>query len=420
MKKINADIIADSKNEHGQRITTFILTYPRIIHAELLTHRLFSRNAASSRAIPASKMIKDIEKDPFIPVAWQKAHSGMQGTEYFTEEDRQYGLRLATMHDDSRHYEYITRWYKDEKARDEAYEKPGLDLPYRVYYYKDATEKINRSMVEAEKEEWLADVAYEIDSAKRRNERGVSKQITNRRLEDAQWYTCIVTATEYDNFFELRCPQYDMSHHNDHGGIETVFYKSRKDWLSRCGYPKSTFFVEKDGSIGPNCLEATELDWLKKNKGQGEIHISLLAEAMWDARNESEPKKLKAGEWHIPFGDKFDNSRLIDISHLEPTGFKTHELEGLKVKIATARCARVSYLNFEGKDEYEADIKLYDRLKSMGHMSPFEHCARAMSNDDFNIDTYDRNGNDYSAYSDEFSGWSGNFRGFVQLRKEIE
>ena len=84
-RKISAKIVADSIDPRGNRITTFVLTYPRFIHAELLTHRLFSRNAASSRAIPFKKMVEDIENDPFIPIAWQKDHKGMQGVEYITD-----------------------------------------------------------------------------------------------------------------------------------------------------------------------------------------------------------------------------------------------------------------------------------------------------------------------------------------------
>ena len=72
MKKIEAKIIADSINPQGDRITTFLLTYPRFIHSELLTHRVFSRNSASSRAIPFEKMVKMVEEDPFIPIAWQR------------------------------------------------------------------------------------------------------------------------------------------------------------------------------------------------------------------------------------------------------------------------------------------------------------------------------------------------------------
>ena len=82
MNKIEAKIVADSVNKQGNRITTFLLTYPRFIHSELMTHRMFSRNSASSRAIPFEKMVKMVEEDPFIPIAWQKHHSGMQGSEY--------------------------------------------------------------------------------------------------------------------------------------------------------------------------------------------------------------------------------------------------------------------------------------------------------------------------------------------------
>ena len=92
MKQISAEIIADSKNEFGQRITTFKVVFPRIVLAELNTHRMFSRNSASSRAIPFKKMVKMVKEDPFIPIAWQKDHSGMQGTEYINSE---YALELT-------------------------------------------------------------------------------------------------------------------------------------------------------------------------------------------------------------------------------------------------------------------------------------------------------------------------------------
>lgn len=72
MNKIKAEIIADTISPQGNRITSYILTYPRFIHAELMTHRMFSRNSASSRAIPFEKMLKMVEEDPFIPIAWQK------------------------------------------------------------------------------------------------------------------------------------------------------------------------------------------------------------------------------------------------------------------------------------------------------------------------------------------------------------
>jgi hypothetical protein len=63
------------------RIDTLLLRYPRCIHAEFMTHRVFSRNAASSRAIPVKKLIEDVLTDPFIPIFWGSNQKGMQAGE---------------------------------------------------------------------------------------------------------------------------------------------------------------------------------------------------------------------------------------------------------------------------------------------------------------------------------------------------
>ena len=151
MKKIEAKIIADSLSPQGHRITSYLLTYPRFIHSELMTHRMFSRNSASSRAIPFERMVKMVEEDPFIPIAWQKHHSGMQGSEYLTDR-------------------------KHENA---------------VY-------------------EWLKSRDLAVKQAKMMNNDGVTKQLCNRLLEPFMWHTVLVTATEWDNFFELRNPIYEI------------------------------------------------------------------------------------------------------------------------------------------------------------------------------------------------------------------
>lgn len=78
---IDAKILADSVNPDGVRLTTFELRYPRFIHSELMTHRMFSRNAASSRAIPIQKMIRAVIKDPAMPVWWGRNQKGMQAQE---------------------------------------------------------------------------------------------------------------------------------------------------------------------------------------------------------------------------------------------------------------------------------------------------------------------------------------------------
>lgn len=78
---ISAKIIKDSIAKNGKRITTFELEYPRIIHSEFLTHRMLSKNSASSRAIPLNVMLKNVWNNPATFVEWGKNQSGMQAKE---------------------------------------------------------------------------------------------------------------------------------------------------------------------------------------------------------------------------------------------------------------------------------------------------------------------------------------------------
>lgn len=285
---IKADIIADSIHEISKdRITTFVVTFPRIILAELNTHRALSRNSASSRAIPFSKMVEAAEKTPFIPLKWMKDHPGMQGTEYFNDQDAQILNDI---------------WLS---GRDHAV----------------ASAKLLRKGIGGVK---------------------VTKQMCNRQLEPYMYHTAIVTATEFENFFALRA--------ND----------------------------------------------------AAEIHIQELANQMLWAINESQPKILRPGDWHIPFGDLIDLPSPLPIE----AGLTLDEgVQLAKVKVATARCAQVSYtlIGDDGKAlDYWKLVALHNRLSSMGHWSPFEHCARAMNERE---------------YSDYDHGWCGNFKGFKQYRK---
>lgn len=141
----SAKILIDSVSPDQSRLTTFEVTFPRMILPEFNTHRLFSRNSASSRAIPVEKMLKRVEEDPFIPTYWGKNQKGMQAEQELDLESQ-------------------------EKA----------------------------------KTAWLAAKGRAVDWAKTMLELGVHKQITNRLLEPFMWHTVIVTATEWSNFFNLR------------------------------------------------------------------------------------------------------------------------------------------------------------------------------------------------------------------------
>lgn len=142
----NATILADSKPAHGNRLTTFELTYPRCIHAEFMTHRKVSRNSASSRAIPIEKMLNDVYERPFIPIHWGANQKGMQARH---ELDPDAGRLCEAL--------------------------------------------------------WLTDRDRAIRTVEKLNSIGLHKQIANRLLEPWMWITVIATATNWSNFFHLRC-----------------------------------------------------------------------------------------------------------------------------------------------------------------------------------------------------------------------
>jgi len=339
MDEKNAIIISDSIS-NGNRITSYLLTVPQIIVKELLRHRMFSFSSSSMRAIPFNKVLGDIRENMFVPLAFQSHHSGMQGSEYLMGEE-------------------------SEKA----------------------------------KQQWIESGLRACEEAERLYNLGVTKQLCSRIIEPFGYAKILITATEFENFFELRCPNYIA-------GVKEGQdkYRSRKDVLKDFAYE-----------------DASEDFWRNINTSQAEIHIQALTEAMWDARNESVPKELKEGEWHIPFSDKISYKELNNI--IVKHGFKNLTLskhqklhKELALKISIARCARLSYMTFDGEIDYEKDIQLHDQLLASHHMSPFEHCAKTMSEDE-RAYYYKSNGPDPEDFE---TGWCRNFRGFIQYRYLIE
>lgn len=299
---ITASIVADSLSPKGCRLTTFVLEYPRFVHAELMTHRTFSKNAASSRAIPIEKMIEAVQTNPAMPVWWGKNQSGMQAKDELDDVVKHIPRRGCEMG-------YLT------------------DDPTALITTKAAAQRA-----------WLEARDIAIGSVKELVKLGLHKQIANRILEPWFHIRIILSGTEFENFFALR--------------------------------------------VHPDA----------------QPEIQELGRQMLEAYNASEPQSLKPGEWHIPFGDQIDNERLFQSYVKELPHAKVHVnslLEG-RIKVAIARCARISYLNYEGKDDYAADIKLCDRLfgSAPRHLSPTEHVAQCLDTDTF----------------------VGNFRGWKQYR----
>lgn len=388
---IKAEIVADSVNTIGERITTMLVTFPRIILAEAKTHRVlkglgeqvevtqslglndeftFSRNSASSRAILFKKMLKSVVSTPFIPIAFQKDHSGMQGTEYL-DVDKVYEFEEIR----SILHEFLSSSFKNEKGEwDEDWLE--IDNVLNTHVLPLLADESNRTI----KAWWLKARDLVVGASCIFYAMKVSKQICNRLLEPFMWHTVLITATDFSNFFELRCPKYERPYiYGNRGDVkEAVFLVcSQKDWYEIAGADKNGIKLETGKSISKTYLEFQAI-----NKGQSEIHMMALAEAMWDTYNESKPRLLQDGEWHIPFESDLDDT-LVDDIMIEKSNGKDRYREFLltKIKIATARCARTSYtvVGEEGKEySYEADIKLHDKLLADRHMSPMEHCAQAM------------------------------------------
>lgn len=182
-------VILDSISPAGKRLTTITATYPRFIHSEIMTHRDRARNSASSRAIPWAKMRQQIIDDPVIPLVFGSEQKGMQTG---GEVDDPATARLVWL-----------------EARDEALKR---------------ADELHRA--------------------------SVHKSLVNRIVEPWMWITVVMTATEWKNFFRLRC-------HPD-----------------------------------------------------AEIHFQKIAGMIRDALESSRPQQLSAGEWHLPFVTHFDQSAL--------------------------------------------------------------------------------------------------------------
>lgn len=269
---ISAQVLADSLAPCGKRLTTYLLYYPRFIHSELMTHRQLSRNSSSSRAIPVSRVLREVWQNPAEPVFWGRNGKGMQAGENLPRNG-QFWCRLV--------------WWLASRVA------CGFS--------------------------WLL------------SKLGAHKQLANRLTEPFAHITTIVSGTEWENFFALRV----------HPAVQPEF-------------------------------QALAVEMLKLYLG-------------------SVPKRLEAGQWHLPFMDQ-DKS---DMAVRDATDGKSASHLQWILKRAVAKCARVSYKNFDGEESSEQDYDLHDRLAAEGHWSPFEHVARA----------------------EDYQVRSGNFIGFTQYRK---
>lgn len=252
---IKAEVVQHSISASGVELTTLVCEYPRCIHGEVMTHRVFSRNAMSSRAVPVLKMIEQVENNPFVPLHWGANQPGMQ-----------------------------------------------------------AHAEISPKLREQAEHEWLRAAGHAAYFARSLHSMGLHKQVVNRLLEPFQWMKTIITATEWDNWDELR----------DHQDAEP--------------------------------------------------HMQRLAKAIKVARACSKPWFREYGadsvyNWHLPF---------ISDAEREAAAHEGIYGAFRLARASAARCARVSYLNHDGTNpDIAKDLDLYERLAGSRpiHASPLEHAA---------------------------------------------
>ena len=295
---IKATVICDSISEQGTRLTTFEIEYPRIVMSEFNTMRAISKNSSSSRAIPVSKMLEHTKNINLKPIYFGSKKSGMQAGDELVGED--------------------------------------------LLYAKSTWESALHSMVH---------------SAKILDDCGVAKEVTNRLVEPFQLVKVVCTATDWENFFNLRL------------------------------HPDSD----------PN--------------------ICMLAYKMYQAMQESKPIELKVGEWHLPFVNVGWNGKG-EMCYADDDS-NSIELEQA-IKLSAASCASVSYRT-EGMTLEKADKIFDMLIKAeVIHASPFEHLATPVvfneTNEMCNVFEYLDKVDGITHVNKQGDLCSGNLRGWVQYR----
>lgn len=292
-----AEILVDSINSRDERLTSFELEMPRLILPEFNTHRMFSRNVQSTRAVPVVTFVSKTWQSEIPILKWGANQPGMEAERELGAEDQ---VRAQA----------IWQSAKDAALVHAALLNGGIDKvkneTLRAYLY-EAQERLGLQDLEP-----LAEAAH--------------KEVSNPLLIPFSWDAAVVTATDWDNFFGLRI------------------------------------------------------------SGEARAEIHEIAALMREAMEGSDPVLLEEGEWHMPLIRVEEEDMALDV---------------LKM-LSVGRCARVSYTTHRGERDLDKDIGLHDQLLADGHMSPFEHMARPMTDEEVAVWPY-----------------SGNFRGWHQYRKEL-
>ena len=177
---MQVEVILASKGPDQAPVYTVRMRYPRIIHGEVMTHRMFNRNAGSSRAQPASVTIQKVLTDPFVPWHWTRNQSGMQGFQHLPSDDEIYAVQ-----------EWLSARDAAMDAAETLSDKDGFNL---------------------------------------------HKQVFNRLIEPFSWIDVLITATEWDNFLWLRNHEMAEPHLQDLAVLTTQALMDHEDKIVPLDY----------------------------------------------------------------------------------------------------------------------------------------------------------------------------------------
>lgn len=234
---IKVEILKDSISPKEERLTTFRLIYPRIIHKYLLSQKTFNVTD-ELRDMSYEDLSKETSERPFIPSVWKK----QKPQEFFDQE--------------SAHQ----CWWALDRS-----------WGYQENAAVKATTILTNMWMEAKNEAvYYANYLHEL---------GVDADWCTHLLEPFIWQVSIVSSTSFTDFLKRYCPRYQ---------VKTRVFRSRRD--VRNHYSTSEFEY-KGRSLNW---------WMQHNQSDEDMQLQLLAEAMYDALSLSKPKKLKEAEWHTP------------------------------------------------------------------------------------------------------------------------
>jgi len=178
LDRMFAKVILASKSYDSTALPliTLHLHYPDIIHGEVMTHRVYSRNARSMRAVPVKTMAQEVIDDPFVPWHWGKNQRGMQAAEECNElvAVRNFALDYDEENSFGRQHDMVSR-----------------------------------------EEAWLGEARHAAAKALAYDEAGYHKQVANRLIAPYTWKHTLITSTSWANFLHLRDHEDAEPHFHD-------------------------------------------------------------------------------------------------------------------------------------------------------------------------------------------------------------